>query len=366
MTKRLSWWPEPGTELDAWWSKRTMDVISRVWGRYGATLYWRRGTEQLRDDLRSWLVEQAMNFRSTWVPPDDPYCADPGTDGPELTVWLNVLHAYLANTASWHFAAVNRLGVSREETRQIVYSTDSLDRPLETGDSATVGDGAGYVGLRSLWRSDEPDDPADHLLRCEYLTDQVDRAEGRVPGHRRAGAILSYDEALSRLDKCVPAPAPTQCVEFDCPAQVVAQHRCDRHYHDWLTEQAGRSRCQQTGEDGEPCDSPVKARGLCSKHYKRVQAAGEMAPIEKGVCREAGCSQPCGPSGLCRSHYNAHWRDGAGPCGEPDCDRPVKARGLCGPHYRKATAEERKAAAQRELVARVAAADWLRRCGGAA
>lgn len=304
----LDWWPAEGTELDAYWTRRTMIVIDRIWARHGATLYWRRGTEQLREDLRSWLVDQAMRFRTRFVmePPRDSYDEE---DGPELSVWLRCLHGYLATAAPHHFSTANRMGpIAPAEAYRIVYSTRSLDEPL-TGEGETLGNAAAYTGgVRALWCSAEPVDPLDHIIRCEDLTDQIDRAEGRDPARRRLRSILTYEAALERLDQLVPSPAPTQCVEFDCPGRVRAQHRCDRHYMEWLDAKDDRPRCTEPGADGTPCDRPIKGRGLCEMHYMRARRAGHLPPVEQAVCVEPGCGQPCGPSGRCPRHYKQAWR----------------------------------------------------------
>jgi len=48
--------------LEAEWSGATLAVVGRVWRSEGASLYWRPGTEALRDDLQDWLICEAMAF----------------------------------------------------------------------------------------------------------------------------------------------------------------------------------------------------------------------------------------------------------------------------------------------------------------
>jgi hypothetical protein len=109
-------------------------VVGRVWRAEGASLYWRPGTEALRDDLQDWLLAEAMEFRDRYVPPDDP-------QPDELGAWCATLHHVLAQCARWHFSRVMRVGLSPEQTRQAVYSTDSLDRPVDSDGRGRGGPG---------------------------------------------------------------------------------------------------------------------------------------------------------------------------------------------------------------------------------
>jgi hypothetical protein len=165
----LDWWPAEGTPLEADWSRETLAVVGRVWRAEGASLYWRPGTEALRDDLQDWLLAEAMEFRDRYVPPDDP-------QPDELGAWCATLHHVLAQRARWHFSRVMRVGLSPEQTRQAVYSTDSLDRPVDRdggghgGRSLPLGEALGELpGMEGSRRQD----PLDLLLLAEDLSERV-------------------------------------------------------------------------------------------------------------------------------------------------------------------------------------------------
>lgn len=93
------------------------------------------------------------------------------------------------------------------------------------------------------------------------------------------------------------------------------------------------------------CDSPVLARGWCSKHYARWRARGDVqdrTPVAKGQCLVEGCDKQDKTRGWCVMHYSRFLRHGSTadpasspkpPCSVDSCERPSKSRGLCNMHY---------------------------------
>lgn len=62
----------------------------------------------------------------------------------------------------------------------------------------------------------------------------------------------------------------------------------------------------------EDCNNPVAAKGLCPKHYVRLQRHGD--PLGGGTPRRARISTPCFVEG---------------------CGAPQRARGVCFKHYKQ-------------------------------
>lgn len=151
------------------------------------------------------------------------------------------------------------------------------------------------------------------------------------------------------------------CVEEGCnrPVQVKREQLCGMHYqrrwkegtHNpevrWTAPNGIREKCFQLD-----CHNPVKARGLCSKHYQ-ASRAGKKPPRgfrqtkwvnEDGTrkkCSEEGCEKEVFVKGVCSAHYHAGWRVGTSRekkpvvyCPTPGCGR-VRAyrKTLCAKCY---------------------------------
>lgn len=93
----------------------------------------------------------------------------------------------------------------------------------------------------------------------------------------------------------------------------------------------------------EGCGQFVVGRGLCRKHYMRVQRKGSVDDERKnarGVCSVEGCDRPHQALGLCHDHWKAQRREVvrvAAVAAKPirlcaQCGGPVDAeRGTRGP-----------------------------------
>lgn len=110
-----------------------------------------------------------------------------------------------------------------------------------------------------------------------------------------------------------------------------------------------------TADDGVLfCGRPAIARGLCTKHYQREKAAGNLAPLtkpERPACSVRECREPARVRGWCNRHYR-RWRQSgdvkegvafqvhrAGRiCIEVNCGQPVFATDFCKRHYMRARA----------------------------
>ncbi len=69
----------------------------------------------------------------------------------------------------------------------------------------------------------------------------------------------------------------------------------------------------------EGCDGPIKARGLCRRHYLKmwrhgntVGIRGDRGPATKGrICIRPDCDEPVSSKDLCRRHYRRLRRSGS-------------------------------------------------------
>lgn len=68
----------------------------------------------------------------------------------------------------------------------------------------------------------------------------------------------------------------------------------------------------------EGCDEPVRAKGLCAKHYNRMRYAEKKKERPEPQIR------------------------GVGECSHEGCTTPVHARGMCGKHFMEWVRSRRK------------------------
>lgn len=91
------------------------------------------------------------------------------------------------------------------------------------------------------------------------------------------------------------------------------------------------------GIDG--CGKPHRARGWCTKHWKRWRVHGdplyEHPPFEPKPCMIADCAEPHYARGWCREHYQ-RLRKTLAVCSIDGCGRGVMGNGLCATHYYRA------------------------------
>lgn len=96
------------------------------------------------------------------------------------------------------------------------------------------------------------------------------------------------------------------------------------------------------------CDSPVYARGHCSRHYRQLLPAGEIRPDRSPAsCAVEGCGRQAVTRGWCHGHYVRWNRTGdvrgdvplrrpeRDVCSVEGCGRGVNSTGLCRSHYRR-------------------------------
>ncbi len=113
----------------------------------------------------------------------------------------------------------------------------------------------------------------------------------------------------------------------------------------------------------EGCRGPNVGRGLCRKHYTRLQRWGDVShvtpapiPVRLSVCEIEGCTRPQKAHGWCQTHYRRWQRHGdtaflhhargpnekplaarpkkrPKPCVIAGCERDARSRGWCKSHY---------------------------------
>ena len=101
------------------------------------------------------------------------------------------------------------------------------------------------------------------------------------------------------------------------------------------------------------CDNPSKTKGLCSGHYARYWASGDVEKhkplrIQRTGCCVAGCFKPHHANGYCALHAGRVARHGnAGSlersrqpnkgklCKIVDCNSQSKTMGYCSKHYQR-------------------------------
>jgi len=87
-----------------------------------------------------------------------------------------------------------------------------------------------------------------------------------------------------------------------------------RHGHLTLeSERGGPKECEATG-----CDSSSVSGGHCRKHSRQMKVYGELRPDReymtgRTLCSEEDCGKPVRARGLCAKHYTQRRRSGALP-----------------------------------------------------
>lgn len=355
------WWPAAGSAEDDEWARQTLEVVRKVQRRAAAHLGYRYGSVE-RDDLESWLVAEALDFRAEFVPPEDQDLLD---------AWCRILYTCLLSRSFYHYA--NFCGSDRPSTMTYSSATapESADRPLDrhgTDGGTTVGELGSHIFV-----AQKPVDPLQHVIELETMREVL-----RDKGHRALSPHLTYEQLLEALDEIAPDPGAGQCAVWGCirpplwgysqagglcgkhthernvenakPCSVDGCDRpiknrklCSSHYNLWRKENAPR--CSE-----DDCTNPAKARGLCTRHYDLARANGTLerayAPrggdVEHGkLCTVEGCGRPRKAHALCSTHYTKERVENAGPCSVAGCDNPARNRGLCGTHYVKVLGMEK-------------------------
>lgn len=95
------------------------------------------------------------------------------------------------------------------------------------------------------------------------------------------------------------------------------------------------------------CNSPIKAKRLCEKHYARQLRYGTLELKSVRVDKEKltsclvfDCENPAGRRGYCDRHYS-YWQKHKTPfrakvfkvCAVEDCNNEFYTKGLCSHHY---------------------------------
>lgn len=73
-------------------------------------------------------------------------------------------------------------------------------------------------------------------------------------------------------------PYGARCKAKGCDKPVKARGLCQRHYgHWWQFERPGGKRCRVPNDsDGAPCNRPAIGNGLCFTHYQRLRLYGRL------------------------------------------------------------------------------------------
>lgn len=94
-------------------------------------------------------------------------------------------------------------------------------------------------------------------------------------------------------------PSTASCHVDGCSGRVKARSMCSRHYRLWQHEHGPRC-CIDT------CDFPVEARRYCSAHLQRARSGRPLESPVKGrvvqQCSVDGCARRATHLGLCATH----------------------------------------------------------------
>ncbi len=324
------WWPTPGSADEDEWARQTLAVVLAVARRAALTMRGYHAGSIERDDLESWLVTSALEFRDEFTP-------DPAiTTSQMLDHWLRVLYAVLFERAFWHFGSTHtKHGLRGTDRKRLILWQSSTDAPIEhEGEPgrATLGD----LGA-ALWPAQRPIDPADRIIELETLRNLASRKARLKPG---VADRLSWLEVLLVLDKVAPDPDAGMCAVWGCSnppvnGNTVSTGLCGKHAYAARKQQADP--CTIDG-----CDRWARTRGMCQAHYAKWR-------LERmGPCEIDGCDSPQKSRGLCSKHYGQAYEAGtlgrayghAGgdvqpskECSVDGCTRPQTRRGLCNKHY---------------------------------
>lgn len=106
-----------------------------------------------------------------------------------------------------------------------------------------------------------------------------------------------------------------------CDRLGYAKGYCKRHYmqilrHGHLTLESERGEPRECDVDG--CRGKRSSGGHCRKHARQLKLYGELRPDReymtgKSVCSDVDCGLPVRARGLCAKHYTQRRRSGTLP-----------------------------------------------------
>lgn len=144
-------------------------------------------------------------------------------------------------------------------------------------------------------------------------------------------------------------PQLTSCAYPFCEENRTHGNYCAEHAQ--RVRQVRGSRKPQCSVEG--CDNPVRAAGLCNKHYLRQWRHGDPETVktrreeDRPVwCKVPGCGKPHKANGYCAKHNQRYRRHGdptvtlinrGDPvqCNVDGCEDPAEAKGYCRRHYKR-------------------------------